>query len=132
MSRIFLSWNQKGLLASGFKNFPLLIRDLESDSIERKESISDPDRISQAICAFANDLHPVLFATIKDLDIDLRQNQFQRSTHPISDHQGNDQGHHRGHNSQHSSVVKAQGDYLGRCVMYRGIALGRSAENSLE
>ncbi len=34
----------------------LMLRDLESDSIERKASISDPDRIRQAICAFANDL----------------------------------------------------------------------------
>ncbi|MBI2812038.1 MAG: putative DNA binding domain-containing protein, partial [Candidatus Melainabacteria bacterium] len=30
--------------------------DLESDLVERKESISDGDRIRQAICAFANDL----------------------------------------------------------------------------
>ena len=30
--------------------------DLESDRVERKESISDRDKIRQAICAFANDL----------------------------------------------------------------------------
>ena len=30
--------------------------DLESDRVERKESINDRDRIRQAICAFANDL----------------------------------------------------------------------------
>lgn len=30
--------------------------DLESDRVERKESLSDPDRVRQAICAFANDL----------------------------------------------------------------------------
>lgn len=34
----------------------LMLRDLESDLIERKVSLSDPDRIRQAICAFANDL----------------------------------------------------------------------------
>ncbi len=33
-----------------------LLHDLESDRVERKESISDKDRICQAICAFANDL----------------------------------------------------------------------------
>lgn len=33
-----------------------LISDLESDRVERKESISDPDKIRQAICAYANDL----------------------------------------------------------------------------
>jgi ATP-dependent DNA helicase RecG len=32
------------------------MEDLESDRIERKESISDGDKIRQAICAFANDL----------------------------------------------------------------------------
>lgn len=33
-----------------------LLQDIESDRAERKESISDKDRIGQAICAFANDL----------------------------------------------------------------------------
>lgn len=33
-----------------------LLNDLESDRIERKASINDIDRISEAICAFANDL----------------------------------------------------------------------------
>jgi ATP-dependent DNA helicase RecG len=33
-----------------------LLKDLESDSVERKESMSHPDRIREAICAFANDL----------------------------------------------------------------------------
>jgi ATP-dependent DNA helicase RecG len=33
-----------------------LLTDLESDRVERKESLSDPDRVRQAICAFANDL----------------------------------------------------------------------------
>ena len=33
-----------------------LLDDLESDRVERKESNSDPDRIRQAICAFANDM----------------------------------------------------------------------------
>ncbi len=33
-----------------------LLNDLESDRIERKESVSDGDKIRQAICAFANDL----------------------------------------------------------------------------
>ncbi len=33
-----------------------LLAEVESDQVERKESLSDPDRICQAICAFANDL----------------------------------------------------------------------------
>lgn len=33
-----------------------LLKDLESDRVERKESIADPRRIRQAICAFANDM----------------------------------------------------------------------------
>ena len=33
-----------------------LLRDLESDRVERKEAASDRDRIREAICAFANDL----------------------------------------------------------------------------
>lgn len=33
-----------------------LLLDLESDRVERKQSLSDPDRIRQAVCAFANDL----------------------------------------------------------------------------
>ena len=33
-----------------------LLNDLESDRTERKESVSDGDKIRQAICAFANDL----------------------------------------------------------------------------
>ena len=33
-----------------------LLNDIESDRIERKASINDIDRISEAICAFANDL----------------------------------------------------------------------------
>lgn len=33
-----------------------LLRDLESDRVERKESAADRDKLSQAICAFANDL----------------------------------------------------------------------------
>ncbi len=33
-----------------------MLRDLESDLVERKASLSDPDRVRQAICAFANDL----------------------------------------------------------------------------
>jgi hypothetical protein len=33
-----------------------LLRDLESDRVERKASLSDKDDIRQAICAFANDL----------------------------------------------------------------------------
>mgnify|MGYP003602040507 CR=1 FL=1 len=34
----------------------LLLIDVESDLIERKASLSDPDRVRQAICAYANDL----------------------------------------------------------------------------
>jgi ATP-dependent DNA helicase RecG len=33
-----------------------LVTDLESDQVERKESLADRERIRQAICAFANDL----------------------------------------------------------------------------
>ncbi|MCP4156188.1 MAG: transcriptional regulator [bacterium] len=33
-----------------------LLLDLESDSVERKASLSEPDRVAEAICAFANDL----------------------------------------------------------------------------
>ena len=33
-----------------------LLQDIESDRVERKESLSDGERIHQAICAFANDL----------------------------------------------------------------------------
>jgi len=33
-----------------------LLQDIESDCVERKQSISDGERICQAICAFANDL----------------------------------------------------------------------------
>ena len=33
-----------------------LLADLESDRVERKASLSDPDKVRQAICAFANDL----------------------------------------------------------------------------
>jgi ATP-dependent DNA helicase RecG len=48
-----------------------LLRDLESDRVERKESISESDKIRQAICAFANDLPDrqlpgVLFVGAKD------------------------------------------------------------------
>ncbi len=48
-----------------------LLSDLESDRVERKASISDKDRIYQAICAFANDLpnhrQPgVLFVGVND------------------------------------------------------------------
>jgi ATP-dependent DNA helicase RecG len=48
-----------------------LLKDLESDSVERKESLSHPDRIREAICAFANDLPGnqkpgVIFIGVKD------------------------------------------------------------------
>lgn len=33
-----------------------LLLDLESDRVERKEALSDADRVREAICAFANDL----------------------------------------------------------------------------
>ncbi len=38
------------------KELLLLLSDLESDRVERKSSLSDPDRVREAICAFANDL----------------------------------------------------------------------------
>jgi ATP-dependent DNA helicase RecG len=34
----------------------VLLRDIGSDRVERKASLADPDRICEAICAFANDL----------------------------------------------------------------------------
>jgi ATP-dependent DNA helicase RecG len=34
----------------------LLLSDVESDCVERKASLSEPDRVREAICAFANDL----------------------------------------------------------------------------
>lgn len=33
-----------------------LLLDLESDRVERKESLADKDKVCQAICAFANDM----------------------------------------------------------------------------
>lgn len=49
----------------------LLLEDLESDRVERKESLTDGGRIRQAICAFANDLPAhdepgVLFVGVND------------------------------------------------------------------
>lgn len=38
------------------RELEVMLQDIESDRVERKESISDKDRIGQAICAFANDL----------------------------------------------------------------------------
>ncbi len=48
-----------------------LMRDLESDRVERKESLSNPGRIREAVCAFANDLPGnqapgVVFIGVKD------------------------------------------------------------------
>jgi ATP-dependent DNA helicase RecG len=48
-----------------------LMRDLESDVVERKESIADGEKIRQAICAFSNDLPGrnragVLFIGVRD------------------------------------------------------------------
>ena len=34
----------------------LMLKDIESDLVERKASLSNPDRVRQAICAYANDL----------------------------------------------------------------------------
>lgn len=49
----------------------MLLNDLESDRVERKASISDHDKICEAICAFANDLPAhncpgVLFIGVND------------------------------------------------------------------
>ena len=49
----------------------LLLRDVESDRTERKQSLAEPGKIRQAICAFANDLPDhqlpgVLFVGAKD------------------------------------------------------------------
>ncbi|MBI5589147.1 MAG: putative DNA binding domain-containing protein [Deltaproteobacteria bacterium] len=51
-----------------------LLDDIESDHVERKESIADGDKIRQAICAFANDLPDhkqpgVLFVGVNDAGI---------------------------------------------------------------
>ena len=48
-----------------------LLDDIESDRVERKESLTDSDRVRQAICAFANDLPDhklpgVLFVGVDD------------------------------------------------------------------
>lgn len=48
-----------------------LLRDLESDRVERKESLSERDRVREAICAFANDLPDnrkpgVIFIGVRD------------------------------------------------------------------
>lgn len=48
-----------------------LIKDIESDRVERKELLADKDKICQAICAFANDLpnhqkQGYIFIGIKD------------------------------------------------------------------
>lgn len=49
----------------------MLLSDLESDRVERKESAADRDKLSQAVCAFANDmpghgLPGVLFVGVTD------------------------------------------------------------------
>jgi ATP-dependent DNA helicase RecG len=49
----------------------VLLKDLESDRVERKASISEKDKLRQAICAFANDLpnhqnSGVLFLGVND------------------------------------------------------------------
>ncbi len=43
-------------MALSISELELLLEDTESDLVERKESLSDKDKICQAICAFANDL----------------------------------------------------------------------------
>ncbi len=48
-----------------------LLRDIESDRVERKSSLNDSDKICEAICAFANDLPDhrlpgVLFVGVQD------------------------------------------------------------------
>jgi ATP-dependent DNA helicase RecG len=53
------------------KELEALLSELESDRTERKESVSDDDRIRQTICAFANDLPDhrkpgVLFVGVDD------------------------------------------------------------------
>lgn len=53
------------------KELTRLLNDIESDRVERKESMADGDRIRQAICAFANDLPDhnkpgVLFVGVSD------------------------------------------------------------------
>jgi ATP-dependent DNA helicase RecG len=57
-----------------------LLLDLESDRVERKQSLSDPDRIRQAICAFARDtpfgIQPVREASLEDLDLHLFQETY--------------------------------------------------------
>lgn len=55
------------------RELEILFEDLESDRTERKESLTDKDRICQAICAFANDLpnhrRPgVIFIGVDDKD----------------------------------------------------------------
>ena len=48
-----------------------MLTDLESDLVERKESLSGgaPNRFRKAVCAFANDAIPVPTASIDDLSL---------------------------------------------------------------
>ncbi len=41
---------------AGAEELERLVTDLESDRVERQASFTDPDKIRQAVCAFANDL----------------------------------------------------------------------------
>ena len=47
-----------------------LLQNLETDQVERKEALSDPDRVCQAICAFANDLPDHRSAGVIGIGID--------------------------------------------------------------
>lgn len=53
------------------KELEILLNDLESDRVERKASISDSDKIREAICSFANDmpdhrLPGIIFVGVRD------------------------------------------------------------------
>lgn len=76
----------------------VLMREIESDRVERKSTLADRDKVCQAICAFANDLpnhrqpgvmfikdvpfdiRPVAAASIAELDLDY----FRREYLPIA------------------------------------------------
>ena len=45
-----------GVLLLSLEELEALMTELESDRVERKESPAKPDKIRQAVCAFANDL----------------------------------------------------------------------------
>ena len=72
------------------KDLELLLKDIESDRVERKSRLGETDRIGEAICAFANDmpnhrLPGVLFIGVHDdgssANIDITDDLLKRLAH---------------------------------------------------